>query len=246
MSEFKKTRFNNSTKNEKNLSYILDILRKFGVVETEDSIILPDEVLKPIIDAEISSEVYDYFQLVWANEECEIFIEDIVGSHDDRNLFLKTWFENFLVYDVGQSILEKYLSSPKSIYDSKEHPLRVFEIAKKYYIADGHHRFSTLHTHYHILKSQNKVPADFPLTLKGIKRVVPTNQDFVKRFINFCLKHHLYYEDEYGVIPYFEIVDSTPDYPIIRYSNTDIIINPDANLEEVISKIKEEDQKRKK
>lgn len=239
MYELKKSFLIPKEPGNRNREYLIDILRRLGAFETEESFLLPNEVLTPLKPANISEDIYDYFQLVWSNEECLIPLEDIIGSHDIRNLDLKTWLQNFLIKDVGRFTLEKYLISPKVIYDSKEHPLSVFEIDKKYYIADGHHRFSTLYLHYHILKSQNKLPADFPITIKGIKRVVPTNTEFIKNFIKFCIDNHLYYEDEHGIISYFEVVDSSPDNPIIRYSESNIVIDQNSDFNEVLEKIKE-------
>ena len=192
MYEIKKRDFYPKEKYHKDKRYLIDIFRKLGAIETEESFLLPDEVLIPLKDSSIPDEVYDYFQLVWSNEECTIDIEDVVGSHDYRNLEYDNWLKNFLINDVGSHILEKYLEDPKSVFDNPNHTFSAFEINGKFYVADGHHRFSTLYLHYHILKSQNKIPDNFPKKIKGIKRVVPTNLEFVKRFVAFCVANNLY------------------------------------------------------
>ena len=246
MYEIKKRDFYPKEKYHKDKRYLIDIFRKLGAIETEESFLLPDEVLIPLKDSSIPDEVYDYFQLVWANEECTIDIEDVVGSHDYRNLEYDNWFKNFLINDVGSHILEKYLEDPKSVFDNPNHTFSAFEINGKFYVADGHHRFSTLYLHYHILKSQNKIPENFPKKIKGIKRVVPTNLEFVKKIVAFCVANNLYNEDEEGIIPLFQIEDSNPEYPVIRYVNSDILINPDSNLDEILSKINAYEIKTKK
>lgn len=219
-------------------SYLITILKRFGAEEDSESILLPDAAIKPLEDADISDDVYNFFTYVWSNQEGTVHIEDIIGSHDQRNLKLKTWLQNFIINNVPQSTLETYLSNPKAIFEGKANNIRLFEKNGKYYVADGHHRFSTLYLHYHILKSQNKLPDDFPLIIPSIIRVIPNNIDFIRRFNQFCYENQLYRQDEMGIIPDFDLVGFDPDNPIIRYLDTDILIDQNSNLDEVLDKIK--------
>lgn len=244
MVPIKKEAFTPKEKHNKDKRYLLAFLENIGVKEDKEYIYLPEEVYKPIEDANIPSDIYDYFQLVFATEEKEIPIEDIVGSHDYRNLRLKTWFQNFLVHDVGPQVLENYLQNPKAIFQGREKQLRAFEKNGKYYIADGHHRFSTLYIHYHILKEQGKETTVIGPTIKSFVRVVPKNIEFIKRFNAFCITNHLYNEDEIGVLPLFQIADSHPEHPIIRYKDTDILIDQNTDLEQILALIKTEQRKK--
>lgn len=220
--------------------YIIEFLKKIHTLEDGEYFLFPDEIFTPLKDASLSKDIYDYFQLVWAIEEKEINIEDIVGSHDWRNLELKTWLKNFLINDISPETLDKYLTNNKELFTDENSYLKAFEIDGKYYVADGHHRFSTLFLHYHILASQGLLPQDFPKTIKSFVKVVPKNIEFVKRFNNFCILHNLYYEDEIGVLANFQIVDSNPDNPLIRYGNTDILIDSNTDLEEILKEINKE------
>lgn len=224
--------------------YLLTFLEKIGVAEDEENIYLPNEIGNPIEDANLSDDIYNFFQLVFATEEKEISVEDIVGSHDERNIELKTWFQNFFIKDVGPQVLEKYLQNPKAIFQGREKMLLAFEKEGKYYIADGHHRFSTLYIHYYILKSQGKTTNTLGATIKSYVRVVPKNIEFIKRFNAFCIANQLYEEDEIGIMPLFQIADSTPEHPIIRYKDTEILIDEHTDLEQILPLI--QSSKRKK
>ena len=239
MYRLEKALFSPKDKFRRDSQYLIDILKRFGAEEEEDVLLLPDEVVKPLEDANLGKDVYNFFELVWADTKKDVNIEDIVGSHDFRNLNLKTWLENFLLKDVGKYQLEEYLQNPKAIFEGDEKRICLFEKDGKYYVADGHHRFSALYLHYHILKSKNQLPEDFPVILPAIVRVVPKNMDFVKRFNSFCIENNLYYEDEEGTLPIFLLEDSNPEFPVIRYPNTDIVIDPTTNLEEVLEKLNE-------
>lgn len=245
MYKLKKTDLISKHKYPSNKEYLIDFFKKIHTQEEGEYFLLPDIIFTPLKDANLSHDIYNYFQLVWAIEERGINIEDVVGSHDWRNLELKTWFKNFLIHDVGPETLNRYLTNQQDLFTERPNHLQAFDINGKYYVADGHHRFSALFLHYHILASQGLLPADFPKTIKSLVKVVPRNIDFVKRFNEFCIAHHLYYEDEIGVLPEFQIVDSNPDNPTIRYGDTDIVFDSNTDLTTILPKI-EETKKRKK
>jgi len=241
MYKIEKNNFLPKNKMEKDRSYFIDVLNRFGALEDDTCFYLPDEVISPIKEASIDKIIYEYFELVWTNEKRNIEIKNIVGSHDYRNYNLKTWLMNFFTY-VDKTHLEKYFQNLNKLF-KEENALKAFEKDGQYYLADGHHRFSTLYVHYHILKSQNKLPNSFPSNLPSIIRVIPNDIEFIRKFVEFCIKNHLYEEDEIGIIPMFEIIDSNPNNPLIRHIETQIIITKESNLEEVLTKIKKEKAK---
>lgn len=240
MYKLKKDDFNPKEKHQTDRRYFIDVFRRLGATEDDEFIYLPDETIKPLKEAEIDDIVYNYFELVWANEEKEINIEDVVGSHDYRNYSLKTWLANFLYNGISEKAFSKYLQDPNSIFDSKENSLKTFEKDGKQFLADGHHRFSCLYLHYHILKSQDKLPSNFNTSLKSIVRVVPNDINFITRFVKFCVDNRLYDEDEFGIIPSFEVLDSNPDNPTIMHTESKVKITKDSNLDEVLKEIKTE------
>lgn len=245
MYKLKKEDFISKEPYQRDRRHFIDIFRRLNAKEDENYIYLPDEVVTPIAPADIPTEVYSFFELVWSNEEKEIGIEDIVGSHDYRNYELKTWLANFLYNDITKDNLEKYFKNPMAIFEEEHESLKTFEKDGKHYLADGHHRFSCLYLHYHILKSQDKLPDSFKRKIKAIVRTIPNDLDFVSRFVNFCLLNNLYSEDEIGVIPEFRIKDSNPDNPVIVHVESKVEITKDSNLDEVLKAIKKASERNK-
>lgn len=245
MYKLKKEDFTKKEFHQRDRSYFIDIFRKFNTIEDTDYFYLPDEVLTRIKPANIPHEVYEFFDLVWSNEQKEIEIDDIVGSHDYRNYELNTWLANFLYNGITSDKINKYFQNPLGIFDDKHESLKVFEQTGKYYLADGHHRFSCFFLHYHILKSQNKLPASFQAKIKATVRVIPNDLEFIRKFVNFCIQNNLYSEDEVGIIPEFELIDSNPDNPIIVHTKTKIKIDKNSNLDEVLTEIKKVDEQNK-
>ncbi len=246
MYNLKKAEFVHKDPHKQDRSYLIEVFRKLGAIEDEKYIYLPDEAITPLKPANIPHEVYNYFELVWSNEQKEINIEDIVGSHDYRNYDLKTWLGNLLYNGITKENLEKYLKDPMSIFNEEYHTLKTFEKDGKYYLADGHHRFSCLYLHYHILKSQDKLPDTFKSKLKTTVRIIPNDLDFVSRFVNFCILNKLYSEDEVGIIPEFRILDSNPNNPIIIHIKSKIQITKESNLDEVLKEIRKEERNKNK
>lgn len=227
---------------KKDYSYLVDIFKRMQADVTEEEIILPDSVLNKIENLELTDDIYDYFSLVWSNENKEVDLDDIIGSHDFRNINHGNWLQNMMI-DCEEKRLEKYLSNPQGILEDERNPILLFEHEGKYYVADGHHRLSTLLTHYQILKSKNLPLDSIPTKIPAIVRVIPKNMDFVKTFVSFCAKYKLYEEDEAGMIPYFTQISSNDGYPIIKYEGIDFEIDENTNLEEFLLKI-QEDKKR--
>ncbi len=246
MYKLKKEDFITKKSYQRDRSYFIDFFKKLKALEDAEYIYLPDEVIRPILNANLSKEVYNFFELVWSNEAKDIEIEDIVGSHDYRNYELKTWLANFLYNGITKENFLKYLKNPLAIFENSQEPLKAFEKDGKYYLADGHHRFSCFYLHYHILKSQNKLPESFKRKLPAIIRTVPNDLDFIKRFVTFCIMNNLYGEDEVGIVPEFEVLDSNPNNPIIVHIKSKVQITKDTNLDEALKKIQAEEDKNKK
>ncbi len=245
MYKLKKEDFLPKEKHHRDRSHFLDIFKILGTIEDEDYFYLPAEALSPIKEAPLTSELYTYFELVWSNEKKEINIDDIIGSHDYRNYELKTWLSNFLYNDISREKFDKYLKDPMAIFDDENNSLKTFEKDGKHYLADGHHRFSCLYLHYHILKSQNKLPQSFNKKLPSIVRVIPNDLEFITRFVNFCVTNSLYEEDEIGIIPIFKVLDSNPNNPIIVHISSNIQITKDSNLDEILKSIRESNERNK-
>lgn len=245
MYKLKKEEFIPKESYQRDRSYFINVFRKLNAQEDDAYIYLPDEVVTPLVVADISPDVYNFFELVWSNEEKEIGIEDVVGSHDYRNYELKTWLANFLYNGITKENLEKYLVNPIAIFEEGPNSLKTFEKDGKYYLADGHHRFSCLYLHYHILKSQNKLPENFKGKIPTIVRTIPNDLDFVSRFVKFCVINNLYSEDEVGIIPEFKLLDSNPNNPIILHIASKTKITKDSNLDEVLKEIKKEVERNK-
>lgn len=223
--------------NKKDYTYIVDIFKKMQADVTDEEIILPDSVLTKIEELKIPEEVYEYFLLVWSNEEKEVEIERVVGSHDWRNINNQTFLNN-MINTCDKENLEKYLEDPSKVIN-KENPLLLFEQNGQYYLADGHHRFSTLFIHYQILKSKNISLANFPTKFPAVVRTIPQNLEFVSRFVSFCLENNLYFADEEGILPQFSMVSPNNGHPKINYDGTDLIIDENTNLEEFLNNLKE-------
>lgn len=226
---------------------IIKFFQKIGTLEDADNFYLPDEVVIPLEEAPMITEVInplpDYFELVNNIERKSLPIEKIVGSADLQNLSLKNWLENFYYY--GEQGLSTYLelSNPitiftdESVTQDNEKILKAYEVNGKYYLVDGHHRFSCLYIHYQILKSQNKLPESFKVEIPALVKIAPNDLEFVSRFVNFCAKYNLYDEDEFGVIPQFKVIDSNPDNPVLLHYESQIKITKDTDLEEVLKQI---------
>lgn len=245
MYKLKKEDFIPKESYQRDRSYFIDVFRKLKAKEDDLYFYLPDEVVTQIAAAEISTEVYNFFELVWSNEEKKIGIEDVVGSHDYRNYELKTWLANFLYNGITKENFDKYLENPMAIFEAGANSLKTFEKDGKYYLADGHHRFSCLYLHYHILKSQNKLPESFKGKIPTILRTIPNDLDFVSRFVRFCAMNNLYSEDEVGIIPEFKLIDSNPDNPVIMHIESKVKITKDSNLDEILKEIKKEAERNK-
>ncbi len=235
MYELKKSELYPKTNHSRNLSYLIEFFRSIGVPETEDSFQFPDSVLTPIKSAPLTQDVYTYFIFAWPNEERVVDLSKVVGSHDERNIYNKTWLQNFLYDPPTPEQCQEYLKNRLNIFSGHDLMPCLFAYDDELYLADGHHRFSTLFIHSQVLKSKNEQPS---MQVKARLRVIPKNLDFVRRFNEFCLTNHLYYEDEEGILADFEVIDSNPSYPILRYTNTDITITPDSDFDEVLSRIK--------
>ena len=231
---------------------IIEAFQKFGALEDNDNFYLPDEVVNPLEESPtltgIPNDLCDYFELVSAIESKSIPLEKIVGSADSQNLRFKNWLGNFYYY--GEESLSTYLelSNPitiftdKSVTQGNENTLKAYEVNDKYYLVDGHHRFSCLYIHYQILKSQNRLPTSFKVEIPALVKIAPNDKDFVSRFVNFCAKYNLYNEDEFGVIPQFKVIDSNPDNPILLHCKSQVIITKDTDLEEAIKQIHATDE----
>ncbi|MDE5889068.1 MAG: hypothetical protein K2H20_03515, partial [Bacilli bacterium] len=116
MYNLKKEDFIAKESHQRDRSFFIEVFRRLGAIEDDDYIYLPDEVVKPLEAAEIPPEIYNYFELVWSNEQKEIGIEDVVGSHDYRNYDLKTWLGNFLYNGIAKENLETYLKDAMAIF----------------------------------------------------------------------------------------------------------------------------------
>ena len=224
---------------KRDFSYLVDVFNRMQADVTEEEIILPSILATKIEELNLPEEVYDYFSLVWSNEKKEVEISDVVGSHDFRNVMQETFLKN-MMQTCTEENLNKYLENPRGIIENSDEPFLLFEKDGKYYIADGHHRLSTLFVHYHILKSKNLPVDHLPTTFPAIVRVIPKNMEFLSNFRSFVYKNKLYDEDEIGIIPYFTLVDSNHGYPKIKFDGTDFLIDENTDLEEALLKIKEQ------
>lgn len=226
---------------------IIEAFKKFGALEDDDNFYLPDEVVTPLEESPtlpgIKNDLCDYFELVSAIERKLIPFEKIVGSADYQNLRFKNWLGNFYYY--GENELSTYLKldnpftifTEESVTKDNEKVLKVYEVNDKYYLVDGHHRFSCLYIQYQILKSQNRLPESFKVEIPSLVKIAPNDKKFVNRFVNFCAKYKLYNEDEVGIIPQFKVIDSNPDNPVLLHYESQVIITKDTDLEEAIKQI---------